>query len=86
MVWVSTIDTTIRVGDDSAGVIAGLLSRFAKGQRVRVAPTNEPTAPEQLPTLAEFTERIDVARQKLPPSPWTTADEALRELREGERD
>lgn len=39
----STINTTIHIGDDSAGVIAGLLSRFAKGQRVRVALTDEPT-------------------------------------------
>jgi hypothetical protein len=82
----STINTTIRVGDDSAGIIAGLLSRFANGQRVRVALTDEPNTPTQVPTLAEFTERIEAARQKLPPSPWTTADEALRDLREGERD
>jgi len=82
----STINTTISVGDDSVSVIAGLLSRFAKGQRVRVALSDEPNAPVQVPTLAEFTERIDAARQKLPPSLWTTADEALRDLREGERD
>jgi hypothetical protein len=82
----STINTTIHVGDDSAGIIAGLLSRFTKGQRVRVALTDEPSAPEQVPSLAEFTARIDAARQKLPPSPWTTTDEALRDLREGERD
>ena len=81
----STINTTISVGDDSAGVIAGLLGRFAKGQRVHVALTDEPSPPAQVPTLAEFTERIDAARQKLPPSPWSTADEALRDLREGER-
>lgn len=82
----STINTTISVGDDSAGVIAGLLSRFTKGQRIRVAISDEPSVPAQIPTLAEFTARIEAARKKLPPSPWTTADEAMRDLREGERD
>ncbi len=82
----STIQKTICVGDDSTGVIAGLLSRFDKGQRVRVALTEEPSPPAHLPTLAEFTDRIDAARQKLPASQWTTADEALQDLREGERD
>lgn len=82
----STINTTIRVGDDIAGIIAGLLSRFAKRQRVRAALTDQTNAPEQMPTLAEFSERIDAARQKMPPSSWTTADKALRDLREGERD
>jgi hypothetical protein len=38
---VSTINTTIRVGDDSAGILAGLLSHFSEGQRVRVALTEE---------------------------------------------
>ena len=82
----STINTTIRVGDDSTGIIAGLLSRFAKWQRVRVALSDEPSAPAQVPTLAEFTARIEAARQKLPPSPWVTTEEALQDLREGERD
>ena len=40
----STIHTTILVGDDSADVIAGLLSRFPLGQRVRVAVTDEQDA------------------------------------------
>lgn len=82
----STIDTTIRIGDDSTGVIAGLLSRFAKGQQVRVALSAEPSVPNRVPTLAELTDRIDAARQTLPASPWTTTEEALRDLREGERD
>ena len=81
----STINTTILVSDDSAGIIAGLLNRFAKGQVVHVALTDEPSAPAQVPTLAELTARIDAARLKLPPSPWATTEEALRELREGER-
>ena len=38
---VSTINTTIRVGDDSAGILAGLLAHFPKGKRVRVALTEE---------------------------------------------
>jgi hypothetical protein len=82
----STIHTTISVGDDSASIIAGLLNRFPKGQRVQVALSEEPSLPVQVPTLSEFTERIDAACQKLPPSLWTTADEAMRDLREGERD
>ena len=41
MAGMSTIHTTINVDDDSAGIIAGLLSRFDKGQRVRVALTDE---------------------------------------------
>lgn len=86
MARMSTINTTISIGDDSAGIIAGLLSRFSKGQRVRIALTDEPSPPAQVPSLAEFTERIDSALQKLPPSPWSSADEALRDLREGERD
>ena len=39
----STINATIDVGDDSAGVIAGLLSRFPRGRRVRVALSDEPS-------------------------------------------
>lgn len=82
----STINTTINIGDDSAGVIAGLLSRFAKGQRVRIALTDEPNIPVQVPTLAEFTARIEAARRELPLSPWSSTEEAMRDLREGERD
>lgn len=40
----STINATIDIGDDSAGVVAGLLSRFPKGRRVQVAVTDEPGA------------------------------------------
>ncbi len=52
---VSTINTTIRVGDDSAGVLAGLLSHFPKGQRVHVALTEE-TSPDSgsRPDLVEW--------------------------------
>jgi hypothetical protein len=80
----STINTTIRVGADSAVIIAGLLSRFGKGRRV--ALTEEPSAPAQVPSLAELTDRVEAARRKLPPSPWATTEEALRDLREGERE
>lgn len=38
---VSTINTTIRVGDDSVGILAGMLSHFPKGRRVHVALTEE---------------------------------------------
>ncbi len=38
----STINATIDVGDDSAGVIAGLLTGFPKGRRVRVAVSEDP--------------------------------------------
>ncbi len=41
----SSINATIDIGDDSAGVIAGLLSRFPKGRRVRVALTDESSPP-----------------------------------------
>ncbi len=85
-VRMSTINTTIRVGDDSAVIIAGLLSRFGKGRRVRVALTDEPSAPAQVPSLAELTARVEAARRKLPPSPWATTEEALRDLREGGRE
>jgi len=40
----STINATIDVGEDSAKVIAGMLSHFQKGQRVRIAVTDEPNA------------------------------------------
>ena len=82
----STINATVDVGDDSAGVIAGLLQRFPKGRRVRVALTDEPAAPAQIPTLDEFMARIEAARRQAPPCPWETTEEALRDLREGERD
>ena len=39
----STINATIDMGDDSVGVISGLLQRFPKGRRIRVALTDEPT-------------------------------------------
>jgi hypothetical protein len=38
----STINTTIEIGDDSLDAIAKLLSHFSKGQRVRVAVSDEP--------------------------------------------
>jgi len=78
----STINATIDVGDDSAGVIAGLLQHFPKGRRVRVALTDEPIAAPPAPTLAEFMARIDAARREAPPCPWTTTEEAMRDLRE----
>jgi hypothetical protein len=37
----STVNVTMDIGNESAGVIAGLLSRFPKGQRVRIAVTDE---------------------------------------------
>lgn len=37
----STINTTICVDENSAGIVAGLLSRFPKGQRVHLAMTDE---------------------------------------------
>ena len=37
----STINATVDIGNESAGVIAGLLSRFPKGRRVRIAVTDE---------------------------------------------
>lgn len=82
----STINATIDVGDDSAGVIAGLLRSFPKGRRVRVALTDEPAAPEPVPTLDAFLARIEAARRLAPPCPWETTEEALKNLREGERE
>jgi hypothetical protein len=86
MAAMSTINATIDVGDDSAGVIAELLQRFPKGQRVRVAISDEPGESVQVPTLAEFMAQIDAARATLPTSPWTTTEEAMLDLRGGERD
>ncbi len=45
IVAMNTFNTTIDIGEDSVGVLAGLLSRFSKGQRVRVAMTVEPPSP-----------------------------------------
>lgn len=40
----NSIQTTIRIGEDCASILSGLLSRFVKGQHVRVMLTVEPTA------------------------------------------
>lgn len=48
----STVNATIDMGDDSAGVIAGLLQSFPKGRRIRVALTDEPFASE--PDLVDW--------------------------------
>ena len=82
----STINATIAVGDDSAGVIAGLLRGFPKGRRVRVALSDDPEAPAPVPTLAEYLTRLETARRLAPPCPWETTEAALRDLREGEQD
>jgi hypothetical protein len=82
----STINATIEVGDDSAAIITGLLNRFPKGKRVRVALTEEPTPSAQVPELDEFIAKIEAARRELPDAPWATTEDAMRDLREGERD
>ena len=52
---VSTINTTIRVGEDSAGILAGLLNHFPKGQRVHVALTEESNSDRgSAPDLVEW--------------------------------
>lgn len=37
----STINSTIQIGEDSASVIAAMVSKFAPGQRVRVSLSDE---------------------------------------------
>ena len=55
----STINATIEVGDEGAGVIAGLLQRFPKGGRVRVALSDEPvgSAPDLVDWLLACPEK-----------------------------
>ncbi len=79
----STINATIDIGEDSVDAIVALLSRFPKGHRVRVALTDEPSTPMPVPSLDEFTARVEAARLKLRHVPWITTDEAMRDLREG---
>ncbi len=83
------IQTMIEVNEDSAGVIAGMLKLFARGQRVHVALTAAAPvhgtanggARDGVPTLGELKARIEAARQSLPPALWETPEEALRDLR-----
>ena len=80
------VRATISIGDESLGVIAGLLKPFPKGSRVRVVLSEEPTASGQPLSLDAYLARLENARGFLPPCPWQTTEEAMRELREGEQD
>lgn len=85
----STVSTTLAVGDDASGVIARLLKGFPPGSRVRVAITeDEPmtvTSADHQMSLEAFRRRIEDARSLAPRSPWLKTEEAMKELREGER-
>ena len=87
--FMSTVSTTLAVGDEASGVIARLLKGFPPGSRVRVAITeDEPmkaTAAEGQMSLEAFRRRIVEARNLAPRSPWPSTEEAMKELREGER-
>lgn len=51
----STINATMDIGNETAGVIAGMLSRFPKGQRVRIAVTDElPASGGSKPDLVDW--------------------------------
>ena len=51
----STINATLDIGNESAGVIAGLLSRFPKGRRVRIAVTDDvPAIAGSKPDLVDW--------------------------------
>lgn len=86
------LTTTLPVGAGTAQAIEALVKQFPEGKRVRVVVTEEPpptpgnSPPAQNPSLADFLQRLDDARRLLPPSPWQTAEEAIKDLREGEHD
>ena len=82
----STVTASIAVGDDSARVIAGILKSFPKGQRVRVAVTEEVADPNDVASVDGFRARLDEARKLSPICPWETTESALAALREGEPD
>lgn len=81
----SAITATLDIQDDAPSVLANLLRRFPKGARVQVAISEVP-ASVPVPTLDEYRQRIAAARSQAPASPWPTAAEAMKALREGEVD
>jgi hypothetical protein len=80
------VSAVISVGEKSAGELAELLKPFPRGSRVRVLLSEEPPAGGRAESLEAYLARVETARQSVPPSPWQSSEEALRELREGERD
>ncbi len=82
----NTLTTTVAVEDGAARIIAELLQKFPKGRRIRVALTDEGDIQREVPSPEDFAARIAAARKAVPPCPWTTTDDAMRELREGEAD
>ena len=81
----SAISATLDLEDDATSIVADMLRQFPKGSRVRLAISEvQPVAP--VPSLEEYRRMVAAARQKAPPSPWTTTAEAMKALREGEDD
>jgi hypothetical protein len=83
----ATITEILEVGDDTAESLSRLLSRFPKGQRVKVVLTEDETVGERgTPSLEEYRAQVAAAREAAPGSPWATTEAALRELRVAEED
>lgn len=82
----STLSTTIDVSDDALQKLSELLAKFPKGSRVRVALSEEPVVKSEIPPLAEYSAQIKAVLSTLPPSPWASTDEAMADLRAGEKD
>jgi hypothetical protein len=86
------LSTTLSVGADTANEVLTLVQRFPHGRRVRVVVTDDavqtkPAAEAMHPrSFGEYLEQLDEARRLLPTAPWRTSEEAMHELREGERD
>jgi hypothetical protein len=81
------VTATISVGDEgSLGTVAALLGKFPRGSKVRLAVSKvqETEAP---PGLDEYRARVAQARRDFVKAfPWSSPKEALRDLREGERE
>ena len=83
----ATITETIEVGDGAQESLRQLLSRFPKGRRVRVMFTEEVGSDSaESVSLEDYRAQVAAARKAAPQSPWSTTEEALRELREAEED
>ena len=80
------VRATISIGDESLNVVAGLLESFPKGSRVRVVLSQELQTDDQPQSVEGYLTRLDEACRLLPPCPWESVEEAIRELRDGEQD
>ena len=82
----STLSATIDVADDALQKLSELLAKFPKGSRMRVAFSEEPVAKSEIPPLAEYSAQFKAILSTLPPSPWASTEEAMTDLRAGEKD